>query len=360
MRLSTNLILTASAILALAASAFGAPSSEVEKDWSFANLPEFSNPLADVNETEPLNNACPGEPYSLGDTYHAQISPAGDNDWIAFSTTQGFLITVGTDADGTPTADTYIHLMRDDCTTQLAGDDDSGPGLFSLISNFPAPYTGTYYVRVRGFSATTTGRYKLMGTATQPPDTVCPIDQYKEFKFTQVTTIPDNNAAGVTIGPFPVPGDGTIIGDLVVDLGITHTWVGDLIVRLTHTAPGGATTTVDLLQRPGVPASAAGCSGNLIGNDTNKYYFGTGNLAVLGESSCPATIPLQCYAVAPENPNGLLAFRGLSKEGEWSLFISDNAAADLGTFYNFSLHFRNEIVTGVEASSWGSIKSAYR
>jgi subtilisin-like proprotein convertase family protein len=296
----------------------------------------------------------------VGNVYHAQISPAGDNDWIQFNANQNDLITVGTDADGTPTVDTFIHLMRSDCTTQLASDDDSGPGTFSLISNFPAPYTGTYHVRVRGFSATGTGRYKLVATVTQPPDTFCPIDTYKSFDFTQTVTIPDNNPAGVTVGTIVVPDDGTTIGDLVVDLGISHTWAGDIIARLTHTPPVGPAVSVDLIARPGVPATTVGCSGDLVGTAANRYFFGTGNLAVLGESSCPAQIPVQCYRVAPENANGLLPFRGTAKAGQWTLFVSDNAALDTGLVHGFSIHVLNEGPVGVEASSWGSIKATYR
>lgn len=365
MRFSNQVLVAVSTVLLVAGSAFADKQDEItsqeRKPWFILDLPEFANTRADVNETEPVNNACPGEAYTLGDIYHAGIIPAGDNDWITFQCNQGDLITVGTDADGAlPTVDTVIHLMAADCTTELTSNDDGGPGLYSLISNFPAPYTGSYNVRVRGFSATSTGNYILLANCTIPPDTICPIDMYKSFKFDQVVSIPDNNPAGIVYGPILVPEDLTTIDDLVVDLGISHTWVGDLVVTLTHIPLAGPAQSIDLIQRPGVPATSVGCSGNLVGSANDKYYFGTGNLTVLGETSCPTTIPVQCYAVAPENPDGLLLFRGTLKAGEWFLTVSDNAALDVGTLYNFSVHFLNHEPISVDASSWGMIKANYR
>jgi subtilisin-like proprotein convertase family protein len=359
MRLSHFAVLVAAALLLGVAAAYASPSAELEKNWTLSDLPEFNVTLADVNETEPINNTCPGEAYALGDVYHAQLT-AGDQDWVAFSAIAGYALTLGTDADGTPTADTVIELYQSDCTTLLTSDDDGGPGTFSLISAYAAPYTGTYYLKIRGYGATTAGYYKFVGTAAAPAETVCPLDNYKGYKFDVNAPIPDNSAAGMTVGPIVFPPDGSTIVDVVVDLGITHTWVGDLIVRLTHIGPCG-TQSVDLLQRPGVPASTVGCSGNLIATDTNKYTFGTNpNLLTLGESACPADIPVQCYQVAPENPNGLTVFRDCPKDGEWWLFVSDNASLDTGTLLNFSVHVLNQGPVAVEPTNWGQLKSAYR
>ena len=46
--------------------------------------------------------------------------------------------------------DTQIYIYRDDCTTQLASDDDDGPGLYSYIagSECTPPVDGDYYVKV--------------------------------------------------------------------------------------------------------------------------------------------------------------------------------------------------------------------
>jgi subtilisin-like proprotein convertase family protein len=359
MRHSHLSVFVAAALLLGAGAALADSQSAPEKPWSILDLPEFSGTLADVNEVEPNNTCATSESYTYGDVYHAQIT-AGDQDWVQFSAAVGELLTLGTDADGTPTVDTVIELWRDDCSAMLTSDDDGGPGTFSLISSYPAPYTGLYHLKIRGFGSTSAGRYKFIGTRTPPPQTVCPLDNYKGYKLDVNLPIPDNNPAGMTVGPIVFPSDGSTILDVVVDVSISHTWVGDLIVQLTHVGPGGTQTTF-LLNRPGVPATTVGCSGDLVGTDTNKYYFGTNpNLLVLGESSCPATIPVQCYQVAPENPNGLVGFRNYPKDGNWFLFVSDNASLDTGILRNFSVHLLNEGPVAVEPLTWGQVKSSYR
>jgi hypothetical protein len=66
-------------------------------------------------------------------------------------------------------------VLSQDCATTLASDDDSGPGVFSQVVNFPAPYTGIYVVRVRHLSATGTGPYQLHISCnpTAPPNSTC-------------------------------------------------------------------------------------------------------------------------------------------------------------------------------------------
>ncbi len=363
MRFPNHFALAAAATLLLSSAAFADKASEIAeqaaKPWSLRDLPPLASALADVNETEGLNDACPGEPYLPGDVYHAAMTP-GDHDWIAFFANAGDEITVGTDTDGGTNPDTYLELYADDCATVLAFNDDGGPGLFSLISAFVAPYTGNYYAHVRGFSTSSQGVYILVANVSSPPQTECPLDNYKGLKYDTNVAIPDNDPAGITVGPLQFFPDGNVILDLVVDLGVTHTFVGDLVVTLTHIGPGG-TQSVDLINRPGVPATTFGCAGDLVGTQTMKYYFGTNpGLEVLGETSCPASIPLQCYQVAPENPNGLIQFRGLPKDGEWWLTVSDNASLDTGTLYDFSVHALNQAPVSVEPSTWGNVKAQYR
>jgi subtilisin-like proprotein convertase family protein len=360
MRLVSPASLAAAAMLLCVGVASADPASPVEKDWTLFDLSEFAaGALADVNEVEP-NDTCPGNAYAWGDVFHAAISPAADVDWVTFSANAGDVLTLGTDADGaTPAGDTHITLFKDDCTTQLALDDDGGPGLYSLIAGHVATYTGQYNLKIRHYSASGTGGYKFVGTKVDAYNGYCPLDNYKGLKFDANVSIPDNTPAGIDVGPIVFPPDGTTILDVVVDLGITHTWVGDLIVTLTHVSPACGVQSVDLINRPRVPEfSTVGCSGNLVGPD--KYFFGTGALEALGEERCTVTLPPACYAVAPENANGLMVFRGCPKDGEWWLHVSDNAGGDLGTIVNFSVHLLNEGPVAVEQASWGSVKAGYR
>jgi hypothetical protein len=122
-------------------------------------------PLVDVAEDEGTNNACPGQAFGCGSVLRPANLTAGDNDYFYFTANAGDIISFGTDADGTPTVDTFIHLYNADCSTQLASDDDSGPGTYSLLT-LCAPYTGTYVARVRGFGATSAGLYKAFVTCS--------------------------------------------------------------------------------------------------------------------------------------------------------------------------------------------------
>ena len=88
--------------------------------------------------------------------------------------------------------------------------------------------------------------------------------------------IPDANTTGVNLtvavsGLGPITDldfrfDGTVSSPdpLSTTVGVNHSWVGDMIFRLT--SPGG--TTVTFYDRPGVPASTFGCSSNNLFNLT--------------------------------------------------------------------------------------------
>lgn len=111
--------------------------------------------------------------------------------------------------------------------------------------------------------------------------------------------IPDNVPAGVTSDI--VIGDVYNVAGVTVDVNLTHTYIGDLIVELRHGAK-----TVRLHNRTG------GSSDNIIGN-----YPGT--LTVGG-------------------PGALSNFTGDPVNGTWTLFISDNEGLDIGTLNQWCLH----------------------
>ncbi len=115
------------------------------------------------------------------------------------------------------------------------------------------------------------------------------LEDYSYINDTPVA-IPDNTPAGIT-STISVPDEGTIF-NASVDLNITHTWRGDLIVRLT--SPTGTQHT--LHNRSG------GSAQNLIGN-------------------FPIT-----------------TFNSEEMSGDWVLFVSDNAGADTGTLNSWSLN----------------------
>ncbi|CAM2069544.1 Proprotein convertase P-domain-containing protein [Sulfidibacter corallicola] len=121
--------------------------------------------------------------------------------------------------------------------------------------------------------------------------------------------IPDDDSNGVTT-TLEISGvEATVTEEFNVDLNLTHTYQGDLLVRLT--SPEG--TAVVLHNRTG------GTAENIIGN-----YPGT---------------------LTPAET--LSAFLGEDPNGTWTLFVSDNAGQDTGTINSWAIND----VSGYECSS---------
>jgi hypothetical protein len=136
-----------------------------EKDWHYG--PIVTNSV--MPEVEP-NDTCPGQGMACGDVIDPAAITAGDLDWYFFEiASAGTVLTIGTDAPtGGGSCDTYLELY-DSCTgSMLAYDDDSGPGAYSLISNYATTHAGTFYVKCRGYGSTTTGGYKLFVNCNAP------------------------------------------------------------------------------------------------------------------------------------------------------------------------------------------------
>jgi len=125
--------------------------------------------------------------------------------------------------------------------------------------------------------------------------------------------IPDNNPAGAT-RTLMVTESG-ILANIHCAVHITHTWRGDLIVELT--SPAG--TTVRLHNRTGSSAD---------------------NIDTTYDSLTP-----------PDGPGTMNDFDGENPLGEWRLFASDNAGADLGSLNGWCLDlFVSEEVVGNSAT----------
>ncbi len=138
-----------------------------------------------------------------------------------------------------------------------------------------------------------------------------------QFCATPALAIPDNVPAGVTTDLI-VSGVGSIT-DLDVTLEVTHTFVGDLLFKLTHVDTG---TVVTFMDRPGSPATTNGCTGDNI----NAVFSDEGSPAV--ETMCNGAPPAISGTPSPNNP--LSAFDGQSANGTWRLTASDNAGIDTG------------------------------
>lgn len=140
--------------------------------------------------------------------------------------------------------------------------------------------------------------------------------------------IPDGDPVGIT-DVINVP-DSFTIGSVDVDLRIPHTWVGDLIVTITHNA-----TSVTVVDQMGFPTLAFGCNSNDL--DVVIDDDGTGGPieALCGPSDADPT-PTSPPSYLPAS--ALSAFNGMDAAGPWTITVSDNAGFDTGTLEHWSLH----------------------
>ena len=130
--------------------------------------------------------------------------------------------------------------------------------------------------------------------------------------------IPDNNPAGAS-SDLILSGPGSIT-DLNVSVTVQHSWVGDVALTLTHVDTGTSATFYD---RPGVPASTFGCSGN----DVNATLDDSAATPV--EDECGGGTPTIDGTFIPNNP--LSIFDGEALAGTWRLTAADFAGGDTGT-----------------------------
>jgi hypothetical protein len=152
--------------------------------------------------------------------------------------------------------------------------------------------------------------------------------------------IPDNNPAGVSSEIIVT--ESFLVSDITVTLkNLTHTWIGDLIVTLSHDETG---TSQSLFYRVGsTTPNGVGDSTNLGGDYSFNDSF-TGDLwAVAASLPSGGVIPSGNYfasgALSAAPVSLLSAFGGINAQGTWRLTISDNAGADLGSLGGWNLAF---------------------
>lgn len=196
-------------------------------------------------------------------------------------------------------------------TTTVAGTTANGSGLSALT---------TYYWRVRPTNPCGSGSNSAVFSFTTG---AC---------ISPNLPIPDNNPTGAT-SVLVVP-SGYAISDLNVSIDATHTWVGDLAFTLTNTTTA---TSVVVIDRPGVPASAFGCSNNNVGVVMDDEG-GDGPV----ESQCQVASPALFGSPTPNNP--LTTFDGQALAGTWSLKVVDAAGGDTGTLTQWCLLATSDVI----------------
>jgi subtilisin-like proprotein convertase family protein len=165
---------------------------------------------------------------------------------------------------------------------------------------------------------------------------------------TTPVSIPDGDSAGVN-STINIADSGSV-NSVSVQIAMAHTWVGDLVIRLSH---GG--TNVVLLNRPGVPASTFGDSSDLsvsfpitfvasASQPAESMGGGCGAVDIIGSAagcSDPVFRPEESFAF----------FAGASVTGDWILNISDNDAIATGRLASWTLTLNADAVAVPEPAS---------
>ena len=163
--------------------------------------------------------------------------------------------------------------------------------------------------------------------SNDPDDLTGPILGTKTYSVVGPVGIPDNDPNGVSI-LIEVPASCNMpIVDLDLAINVNHSFVGNLTGELV--GPDG--TTIQLFNRPGVPATPSGCAGNDLAVTFNNQSTLTANDF---ENTC-GNLPAISGTYAPLQ--SLSAFNGTDPSGDWFLVLYDLEGNDIGSLISVDL-----------------------
>lgn len=175
---------------------------------------------------------------------------------------------------------------------------------------------------------------QLSATSSASGTTIQPVS----FTNSSVVNIPDNNATGAATtinvnGLSPLTLNSNSI--LSVQVNITHTYVGDLEVRLT--SPSGNTILL---------SNNRGGSGN----NFNNTIFSMSAAQMISQGSAPFS--------GSYRPDAAFSALTGNLNGTWTLRVVDQANTDIGTLNSWTLTLNRE-VAGTPAFAWTSIPAGF-
>lgn len=119
----------------------------------------------DVVDTIP-GDVTTGATIAVGGTVSGTLETGPDHDWFRIDLAAGQTITINLDGTGGTPPDTYLRL-RNSAGTEIAFDDDGGPGYNSALQ-FTATAAGTYFIDVGSFGDSESGTYQLSVVGSAP------------------------------------------------------------------------------------------------------------------------------------------------------------------------------------------------
>ncbi len=245
----------------------------------------------------------------------------------AYRVTSGGTCNAAASVDGCAATNWYtVYLAADDDNGNLSDGTPNGCRIWDAFNDHGIACGAKPVCSVNAPTATPTATHTPTPTPPGPTATWTPTPTPAPGGTTLCrkpgVNIPDANATGVT-DVMSVGTTGTLT-DLDLRLDIHHTWVGDVTATLSH-----AGVTISVLDRPGVPGSTYGCSGNDIDVTLND------EAAIPVEGICAGTSPTIDGTFRPNNL--LSAFDGKALNGSWSLNVKDSVGSDTGQLWSWCL-----------------------
>lgn len=149
-----------------------------------------------TNEVEPNGTTGTANPLTgSAGVVQGSVYPNADEDFYSITAAAGdkLYVSTMTSFSANASSDSQLYVLASDGTTQLEFDDDSGSfgGLSSSIGGVTLPTAGTYYIRVKHFSATNQLR---------------PYRMYYRLQTGSPTAEVEPNDSNVTAQPLPASG----------------------------------------------------------------------------------------------------------------------------------------------------------
>ena len=163
--------------------------------------------------------------------------------------------------------------------------------------------------------------------------------------------IPDNNATGVS-DTITISETDTIF-NMSIDLEISHTYIGNLVILLEHVDTG---TRVELLNRPI-------SNGNCRGDDIDVTVVDGADRSLQNDCQSSTFLPFAySYNVEYEPKEALSIFAGKEIKGDWKLTVSDKASGNTGILKSWTLRFnkwKSVSAGGFHSCGLGTDNKAY-
>ncbi len=240
----------------------------------------------------------------------APISPANGASGIGLTPNYAWMVSPNTVYDFEIGTDAAFSNIIETATSLTSG---SFAGTTALT-----PLT-TYYWRVRGKNICGIGEWPAAGNSFTTGSIVCATSE-----STDVPVEISENGTPSVISSLSITSPGFVDDINIMDIGVEHSWVGDLRAELT--SPSG--TTITIFNRPG----GGSCSG-----DDIFVSFDDESTASHGEflGTCDNTPPAIEGSFQPFE--ALSAFNGEPAAGDWILTIYDDADQDGGNLLGWAL-----------------------